>query len=52
MRMEPVISLMQSSLISVASIASNFLKIVAGMVVMEGIEFGGESRIRTGKDLI
>ena len=52
MRMEPVISLMQSSLISVASIASIFLKIFAGMIAMEGIEFGGEARIRTGEDLI
>ena len=46
--MEPVISLMQSSLILVASIASICLKFVYGMVVMDGIGFGVEARIRTG----
>ena len=50
--MEPVILLKQSSLISVASIASICLKLVAGMVAMDVIGFGGEARIRTGEDWI
>ena len=50
--MEPVILLKQSSLISVASIASICLKLVSGIVAMDGIGYGGEARIRTGKDRI
>ena len=48
--MDPVISLTQSSLILVASIASICLKLVAGMVMMDGVGFVGEARIRTGED--
>ena len=51
-RMEPVISLTQSSLISVASIAYICLKFVSGMVLMDGIGFSGEARIRNNEDLI
>ena len=49
-RMDPVISFTQSSLILVASISPISLKFVAGMVTMDGIGFGGEAIIRTGND--
>ena len=48
--MEPVISSMHSSLILVASIVYICLKFVAGLVAIDGIGFGSEARIRTGKD--
>ena len=49
-RMEPVISLTQSRLVLVDSIASICLKLFAGMVATDGIGFGGKARISTGKD--
>ena len=50
MHTEQVISLTQSSLILVASIASIFLKFFGGMVAMDGIGFSGKEIIRTGED--
>ena len=50
--MELVVSLTQSSLISVASIASICLKFFSGMVAMDDIVFGGNAIISTGQYLI